>query len=410
MSKKKVIDPEDFLKCVKRNFTLSPTILCKCLGCSRRSVYYFLEDPENEPYVKEAKEYLASFNDDSVNAKQMTFEVYRNMLPIRKWEDAMNTRRVSDLKQYNLIRSFYNLCKHIGDVPSKVTLDQCAKVVVEQRNRYYSGEPQIPKIAYSSIRESVRGFYMSVHGTSAMTLTNMGVDKGELLGSGKYSRMFVPQDVRHTFEDLLVCKMKEQDEIKYFDALGNSKLNFASGTRISASLRFSFSEHEFELKKNKWMIEIWDKGSKGRRIRWEKILMGGLLDHFKEYCSSRFQLPIRNLESELPSVTGHLFPSFIDEKGRARDDWARKIVKPTLIEARIPYKDFPPLHIWRHTFAQEFLKASNYNYELCASLGGWKNTHILKKHYGQMGETARENGLLRAMGEDIPEEIRPLEW
>ena len=155
---------------------------------------------------------------------------------------------------------------------------------------------------------------------------------------------------------------------------------------------------------------MWDKGSKCKRLRWEKILMGSLLDHFKEYCSSRFQLPIRNLESELPAVTGHLFPSFIDDDGKTRDDWIRNIVKPTLIEAKIPYRDFPPTHIWRHTFAQEFLKATNYNYELVASLGGWMNTAILKKHYGKMGECAREQGLMKALGMEIPEVKRELAW
>lgn len=401
---------QEWLDAVKKLNTMADIPVSNLLRVHRQSCWRFRKDPVNKPWVEKAKLYLESIDDSNLNAATMEFEVYNSLPLISQWEDAMIKRRVGPARRKAWRRSFYNLCRYLNRVPSKITLVECARVVVEQRDRYYAGEPQIKKIAYSTIRESVRGFFMSVHDVSAMTLTNMGVDKSELLGSGKYSRMYVPQDVRHTFEDLLMKNMKEKNEIKYFDAFGNSLFNFSTGTRISASLRFSFSEHEFELKNDKWMIEIWDKGSKGKRLRWEKIVMGGLLDHFKQYCSSRFQLPIRNLESELPSVTGPLFPSFVDDTGRERSDWARDIVKPMLIEARIPYKSFPPTHIWRHTFAQEFLKASNYNYELCASLGGWKNTHILKKHYGQMGETARENGLLRAMGEEIPEEVRPLEW
>ena len=68
-----------------------------------------------------------------------------------------------------------------------------------------------------------------------------------------------------------------------------------------------------------------------------------------------------------------------------------------------------PNHIWRHTFAQDFLHASDWNYELCASIGGWRDTGTLKKHYGEMSDDAKERGLQRAMGlepEDVTYELR----
>ncbi len=138
--------------------------------------------------------------------------------------------------------------------------------------------------------------------------------------------------------------------------------------------------------------------------------MGDLLDRFKEYCALRFDIAPQRLEAELPLVTDHLFPSFVDARGRVRDDRLRRIVKPLLIEAGLRYKEFPPTHIWRHTFAQEGLKATGYKYELVASLGGWVNTSILKKHYGEMGEAARERGLLKAMGLKVPEVVEELAW
>jgi len=405
-----VIDPDEFLKCVKRIFSLSTTKLARCLGVSTSSVKRFKNKPENRSTMRKAQEYLDSFNDETVSARSMTFELYRNMMPIRRWEDAMNKRMVSKQKQMAWMRSFFNLCKYMKTTPGKITAEECANIVLQQRNRYYADEPQIKGIAYSTIRESVRGFFMSVHNMSAMYLTNMGIGKEALKGAGKYSRQSVPQDVRHRFEDILVCKMKAEDEIAYFEALGNSKFNFSTGTRISASLAFSFSKHEFRLTKNKWMFEIWDKGSRGKKKRWEKILMGKLLVEFKKYCSARFTIPFDDLEDALPRATDHLFPAFIKEDGEVNPDKIRDIVKPNLIEAGIPYKDFPPTHIWRHTFAQEALKATNYNYELVASLGGWVNTHILKKHYGEMGEAAREKGLLKMMGEVFEEETYELEW
>jgi len=158
------------------------------------------------------------------------------------------------------------------------------------------------------------------------------------------------------------------------------------------------------------MFEILDKGSRGKKKRWEKILMGDLLDHFKEYCAFRFNVALQDLEADFPLVTDHLLPSFIDEKGRIRDDRVSRIVKPLLIEVGLRYKDFPPTHIWRHTFAQEGLKATGYKYELVASLGGWVNTSILKKHYGEMGEAAREQGLMKAMDMKVPDNTVELFW
>ena len=121
--------------------------------------------------------------------------------------------------------------------------------------------------------------------------------------------------------------------------------------------------------------------------------MGNLLEGFKKYCSQRFEIPLADLEDKLPLKTGYLFPSFVKEDGEPNDTKIRAIVKPALIEAGIQYKDFPPLHIWRHTFAQEALLATNYNYELVASIGGWVNTRILKGHYGQMGGNSKGKGV-----------------
>jgi len=60
-------------------------------------------------------------------------------------------------------------------------------------------------------------------------------------------------------------------------------------------------------------------------------------------------------------------------------------------------------HIWRHTFAQDLLEATNWNYDLVASIEGWISTDTLKKHYGKMGESIREKALIKAM--DLPIEI-----
>ena len=294
MSNRKAFTPEEFLDCVKKTFTLSDTRLAKCLGVGRTSVWRFKGDPDNAEVVQEAKDYLESYNDESIDPKTMTFDWFRTRLPIRKWEDAMKARRVGEPRQIAWMRSMWRICKHLGVLPSKITVDQCAKLCVEQRNRYYADEPQLRGLYYSSIRDGIRGFFMSVHNMSGLYLKNLGIGTEALKGSGKYSRQLVSQDVRHRFEDILICKMKETGNLDYFEALGVCKFIFSTGTRISASLRFSFKTWAYSLKPDKWTFEIYDKG-KADRKRWDKILMGELLDHFKRYCSHRFQIPIEDL-------------------------------------------------------------------------------------------------------------------
>lgn len=410
MSKRKSFTAEEFLKCVKRIYSLSDTKLAMCLKSDRTTVWRFKKKQENAGVVKEAEDFLESLNDEHLNPRNMTFELYRTMIPIRKWEESMRARRIGEERIIGWMRSFWRVCKHLGVLPSKITAEQAASFCVEQRNKYYAGQPQERGLYYSSIREGIRGFFMSVHRMSGLYLKNLGVGTEALMGSGKYSRQKVPQEVRHKYEELMIQKMKDTGDIGFFEALGNCQFNFATGTRITASLAFNFREREFDLKQNKWMFEIYDKGKAGKPKRWEKILMGDLLDMFKRYCSKRFSIPVEDLEAELPKKTDYLFPAFIDKDGEPNDDKIRDYIKPYLIEAGIPYTDFPPTHIWRHTFAQEGLRASDYNYEMIASLGGWVNTRILKDHYGALGEDAREKGLLKMMGLKLPDETYELKW
>ncbi len=56
----------------------------------------------------------------------------------------------------------------------------------------------------------------------------------------------------------------------------------------------------------------------------------------------------------------------------------RKFLKGRVLELAMT----EPMHFWRHMFAQHMLRATNWNYEIVAMLGGWLGTDILKKCYG----------------------------
>ena len=122
----------------------------------------------------------------------------------------------------------------------------------------------------------------------------------------------------------------------------------------------------------------------------------------KDYVSKRFNISYDEVELKLKTIDSYMFPIV-----RTSYEMERKIMRLALEKAGVTTRN--PNHIWRHTFAQDFLHASDWNYELCASLGGWKDTGTLKKHYGEMSEDAKERGLQKAMGlepEDVTYELR----
>jgi integrase len=78
----------------------------------------------------------------------------------------------------------------------------------------------------------------------------------------------------------------------------------------------------------------------------------------------------------------------------------RAFLKAAYQEAQIPEKLWKglPLHILRHTAAQDLLFATRYNYELAAEILGWESTEVMKKSYGKMPDEERTIGLIKAMG------------
>ena len=184
---------------------------------------------------------------------------------------------------------------------------------------------------------------------------------------------------------------------------------YYTGTRIgstnskyqgSLSVRTDNKKHLLDSKE--WSINLMDKGKQGG-IEWDKILMDDALEKMRAYISKRFNIPLDNMEVKLREIEGYLFP-ILNENYEVE----RKIMKLALqlsgCETNIPN------HIWRHTFAQDFLHATDWNYELCASAGGWKDTGTLKLSYGKMSKDAKRRGIRKAMGLPIEDVTYELRW
>jgi integrase len=169
----------------------------------------------------------------------------------------------------------------------------------------------------------------------------------------------------------------------YFDAwISLPYFLYYTGTRIEASLKAQIEDIEKHGKY--WIIKVIDKGKhkKGRNI-WRKLIIGELKEKLEKNIASRGN--IKN---------GLLFPFSYN---KVHDVFIEAYKK-----ANIPIPA-QPCHIWRHTSAQDFLEATNWNYELTAQVLGWEDPRILRKCYGSISESQKHMAIRKAMGEPIRE-------
>jgi len=387
--------------------TMSDIEVAKELDVNQSTIYRNRLKPEYAEYIEKAEQYLDNLAQQTYTTALNNWEIFCKIPIIKEWDKILNIRRVTDARKKSVKKSIWHLCKYLKQHPSRLNVKEVAEFVVKIRDLYYEGKKQPYGLSYSTLREGVRSYFTLVKHISGEYLTQLGVDKSELKGSGIFAKQKISPEVRKEFEKALNKNSSIYTE--YIELLALAKWMYYTATRINASLTFNFNERRYELTKDIWMFEVLDKGEKGGKL-WEKYLTGFALKEFKEYCSNRFNISIDKLETELPKKTNYLFPSFVSSAESGKDGIVREVYRRSLIKAGLPYKNFQPCHIFRHTFAQDFLRATEYNYEQCASLGGWSTTYRLKKHYGELGKDPKINALRKAMGLPVEEEYFELNW
>ena len=93
-----------------------------------------------------------------------------------------------------------------------------------------------------------------------------------------------PKHHKEVFDERLqeLC----DDRTQYLELIGCAKFMYYTGTRIGATLGFSFKTNYFDLQPEMWVIEVEDKGERKKgRLKWQKILIGFALDDFKMIMS-----------------------------------------------------------------------------------------------------------------------------
>jgi integrase len=343
------------------------------------------------------------------DSKFVAFEVYRRLPSIVEWENMLINREVSKKHLSRNIRGIYHLCKYLQVHPDNLTVDLVCNTLNEMKRKQQAGEEIPIGLYYSNVSKGVRSFFTILKGISGEILSSKGVDAKLSKNAGSFARQRVTKEQRDNLEMVLKESIKEhyhslegEDlEIACLEVLNIAKFMYYTGTRKTASCTLNISSSENTFNNDKWVLNVIDKGKRGG-IKWEKILIGHALEDFKSYLCKRFNLAYDELETVASSIST-VFPFW-----STKSNDIAKVYGIAL--KRVGNNTTVPVHIWRHTFAQDFLEASDGNYELCASLGGWVSTHILKKHYGEMSVGSKIRGLRKAMGLPVEEIKYELRW
>jgi len=416
MSNKEAFSKAEYLAAAKKRMTDSPSVLATELGTTRQSVYRFAKKyPE---VIEEGRQEIASLGAAEFSINMNSFENFQNIPSILKWVKMYERKMMSPSKILTRQRQLWYMCRHLNVHPMKATPEMVAEVIVEMRDRTYrkevlkqKGQPipdslKVPKgLSYYSQREAWRGYMQMIRGVSGKIMSDLGVDAHASFGFGSQSRQRLTKVQRRSFQEglLAVCKNPngKLNYNHYVEGLAAAKFMYYTGTRRSATVDINFRYSRFELTPDMWLIEVIDKGKRGG-IKWEKILIGNALKAMKEYITERFKIT-EDLETEVPKQFKPLFPSYYD-----KEELLTSVYRKAHDHAGI--KTTIPVHIFRHTFAQDCLDATDWNYEMVATLGGWKNTTILKQAYGEMGRSPKIRGLRKAMGLPVEEVKKELIW
>jgi hypothetical protein len=410
------ITRETYLKHVRKTRSTNDETVALSMGLNRSSVYRFRVS--NPIVYNEAKQIVTSLKTVTFDPKNITFEMFKAIPTIVSWEDKQ-TRVGKDTKEKRL-SALFNVCNYLNIHPDQLNIDACASLVKEARIAKEKKLEWYHGLAYYTIRKPIRSFFQLERGISGELLTSKGIDAGRSSGTGSHSKQRVTKEQRRIVIESMPSATKQILSMKKYQSYlplldkiilemkGLTYFMYYTATRIGAtnpkeqgslSVRLNNSKNKYTVLE--WCFNLMDKG-KGGGIEWDKILMDDGVSKMRNYVIERFNVQSDNLELAVSNIDSFLFPFLNDHY-----DIERQIMKLALEMAGC--KTNIPNHIWRHTFAQDFLHATDWNYELCASIGGWKDTGTLKLSYGQMSEDAKRRGLRKAMGlpvEDVTYELR----
>lgn len=410
---------KDYLDAVEKYKTLSDKILGEKLNTTRQAVFRFRKYYEPETY-EEAKRILENVEEiTQVEVSTMDRETFRQIPIMKEYADILDTQEISPRQKEGYLNAVYNVCKALNQRPERLDVDYVANKIKEWKTAKKEGIKYPRGCAYNTIRIGLRSFFTILLGVTAKQLTLKGIGAEHSDGFGKLAKEKIPKEKRHAIirdmeeavrkvvesntswkekytDDLIpsiVCEMKS---ICYF--------MFYTASRITATLETTLNDKENKYENEIWIIHIVDKGKfKTGRQDWNKRLMGDALNKMKSYIHDRFGTEEIDMQTALPKMDKPIFP-ILSNNYRFVCAIMGEVQKMNGMNFAMQN------HIWRHTFAQEWLEVMKGNYEVGAEVGGWKDIGTMKRCYGAVPERIVLDGLREAMGLQKPQEKKELRF
>ncbi len=370
MGRPQALTETELLDAIISYGTTSPTEMSKRLNVSRRTIHRKMKLIPKETIIQIFKE----LSKTELKPYQMSYEGFLTIPEVEQFKKALERKQVSKHYKNTKLRRLWYLCVHLKRHPRNLSIDESADFLIILK------EKKIPNLNYYDTKQAIRSWFQNVYGINGEILTSKGIDGslGYTLGKRAHDRLTAKQ--RYAFIETLKESVEEDS---LFDAwISLPYFLYYTATRIKASLNARIEN--IEKHEDYWIITVVDKGKhKNGRKTWRKFIVGELKEKLE-----------KNLASRGNPEAGFLFPFYAQ---RVRDTFREAYER-----AGVPMPK-QVCHIWRHTSAQDFLDATDWNYELCAQTLGWEDTRILRKCYGSMSEDAKEKALRKAMGMPIEE-------
>lgn len=408
MAVNRKVTRETYLETVKRYRTLVNNEIAQKLGVHRSNIGRFLKV---NPDVKiEAMKMLKDI--DRIQFKEtsvMDVEVFARIPAVAEWLSILERKNMKPKGVRSRAFALMRVCNAIGVHPTKMNIDNVADNVNNWKVAQSKGLPYPRGCSYNNVRSAIRSFFTIMMGVTPDVLTIKGIGAEHSEGFAKSAREKLSPDERvdliRLMRESVVEVFKEQDinlttypiDDYVIEMYGVCFFMYYTATRIDASINSTLNNRQNVFKTGYYEIHITDKG-RGSRIEWQKRLIDNGYDFISAYIEERFGISKDAQPKMLKSIDSYLFPLL--QKNYSLETNIMKRVQ----EKAGAWKIVQVNHLWRHTFAQDWLHAMEGNYEVGAEIGGWKDIGTMKRCYGAVSEHIIQRGLRKAMGLPVEDE------
>jgi len=370
---------EKMIKFLRQNMELSAEDVAEKVGISRRALFDRLKRLGiGFAEIKNALVYEAQLKKkEKITKKEVKrlppkdFNEFLEREVVKEVIKKMNTRNLSDSHRGRVLDAWYDLCTEMGLAPEDffaMEKEELQKTIIEFINKRKEEGYEI-----NSVISDLQALQLWLE----VPLLPPYIKQAEY--TGKYTSAELTQEVRELMVNELVEACKEgkvrvNGRKKYVTkdicklALRTWIFLYYTGSRAEALTNF-IKEYEIEIKAPQFVkvfgesrflvIRTEEKGKEGRKFIWRKLVP-------KSWSSL---IPDRQLTTteveKIRAVTRAILTKLLEQHLEMFNEDTRKYIQGV---GRFKGK---VLHLWRHTFAREFLKAFGWNRYLVSKLGGW---------------------------------------